>query len=110
MRLPKPGDNFPQSDIAYPMAEGVVHFLEMIQVQHKHAHLASGAAGLSQGLIEAVFQQAAVRQIRQLIMIGEVSASLDLVFQQGENHAHGDQILGDVPHLGFNLYGGRKDL
>ena len=59
-----------QQKIACNMAEGVVKFFEMIQVQIQDGHRFAIALGASSGLLEAVRQQLAIWQSREQVVVG----------------------------------------
>ncbi len=58
------------------MTKGVIHFLEVVEVEQQHRYFTSHAAGMSQGLIQTVIQQPAIRQAGEFVVIGEIVAAL----------------------------------
>ena len=80
----------------------------MVEIQLKYGHFVAGALGVNQGLLKAVFQKPAVRQSGQCVVIGQMFAGGDLIFQQGENHSDCHQVLRNVPHFGVDFEGRGK--
>ncbi|PMQ09809.1 hypothetical protein JaAD80_25430 [Janthinobacterium sp. AD80] len=59
-----------QQDVALVVAEGIVDFLEVVEVDEQDGHAAGIAAPLRQRLAQPLVEHAAVRQLRQGIKIG----------------------------------------
>ena len=88
------------------MAEGVVDILEAVEIDDKKSCLALCAAGAFEGGGEPVFEEAAVGQASKFVVQSQVLVVLDLVFEQQQDHADGDDVLGQVPDLTLKMQGG----
>src|SRR5579863_1563977 len=62
-----------QQIVACPVSQGVVDELEPIEIDYQQGELVPLARGLSNGLIDAVFQQQAVRQPGKRVVRGEMA-------------------------------------
>src|SRR3954464_8845840 len=72
-RLPhQPLRDFLQQQVADGMAERVVDRLEAVEVDEHHGDLLAIALAMRERLAQAIFQQPAVRQSGQRIVVGEV--------------------------------------
>jgi hypothetical protein len=64
--------HLPQQLVADVVAERVVDVLEVVEVDEEHRDLALGALRVGDGMREAVLQQRAVRQPREVVVVGQV--------------------------------------
>jgi hypothetical protein len=57
------------------MPENVVHLLEPVEVEAEHRGRVAVAAGVHQGLVQALGQEDAVGEVRQRVVQGEVAGT-----------------------------------
>ena len=85
------------------MPQGVVDLLEVIQIDEQQSGLRSGAAGALERAGQPVLEETAVGQSGQFVVQSQIFVVLDLVFKKQQNHAHGNDIFGQVPDLAFDM-------
>jgi hypothetical protein len=105
----RPSATLLEEQVAGVVAEGVVDFLEAVEVDDQHGGLGGVAAGQVDGGGKAVLKEAAVGQRGEGVMQGEVLVVLDLVFEKEQDHAHRDHVLGQVPDLVFEFVPGGRN-
>ena len=71
--------NSPQELVPLAVAEGVVHCLEVVEVDEEHGQVGAGTGAASQGVIEPVLKERLVGEPGQRVMKGPVG---ELVFQE----------------------------
>ena len=80
------------------MAQGIVDYLETVQVQEQYRHGPVVPTRPGNGLIEPIEEQHAIRQARQYVMMGEILKVLLYLHAFGDVLARGDE-LDDFPVL-----------
>ena len=94
--------------VADVMPDGVVDLLEMIQIDQEQSGLRPCAPGALKCAGQAVLKETAVGQSGQFVMQSQVLVVLDLIFKKQQNHAHGNDILGQIPDLALEMEVGGK--
>ena len=93
--------------VAGVMACGVVHQLEVVQVDQKQSDMRSGAARALDGADQSILKEAAVGQAGQFVMQGQVFVVLELILKKKHDHAHCDDVLGQIPDFAFEMEVGK---
>ena len=88
------------------MAQGVIDALEAVQVHEQHRHDILLATGAGQRLLNAVLQQGAVGQPREIVPAG-LAVELTLVGDVGQRHRHTVRELDGERHL-IGVHGARE--
>ncbi|MNE16874.1 hypothetical protein D3C80_1098330 [compost metagenome] len=89
------GDAFEQQ-VADRMAKAVVDVLETVEVEKQHGSLTFGALGTSEGRLQAVFEQRAVGQASERVVVSLVVEFRLGMFEAGNIGEHRDKV-GDGP-------------
>ena len=90
------------------MARGIVHLLKVIQVDEEQSDVRAGAARALDGAGQAILKEAPVGQAGQFVMQRQVPVVFDLVLKQKHDHAHGHNVLGQIPDLVFEAEIGKE--
>ncbi len=85
--------------VARRVPEGVVHLLEPVEVDEEHADRLAISPGSHELLVDAVLEQAPVRQTGQRVVPCEVR---DLLQQSGVLH-RGHRVVGETDQPGLQL-------
>ena len=89
------GDAFEQQ-VADRVSEAVVDVFEAVQVQKQHGAQASGLFAVQQGGLQAVFEQGAVGQAGEGVVVGLVVQACLSVLEAGDVGEHGDEMGDEV--------------
>src|ERR1700761_4008638 len=86
----------------------IVDLFEMIEINLHQGYRIAGAASTLQGGPQPVLKEPAIGQRGQIVMQGKVARALDLLFQEQQEHADGNDIFGQVPDFAFDAEVGYK--
>jgi len=96
------GGHFLQQAVPEGVAERVVDLLELVEVEHRDGDLPARALRLGQRHAEAVVEEIAVRQSRQVVVVGHVEDRFLRAFDVRDVVEQSDrplELLADVEHL-----------
>ena len=85
--------------IAGGVAEGVIHQLEAIEVEHDEAGAAAAARALEKRLRKPIVKEPAIWQAGEVIVQREIAIAGDLIFKHDHEHADGDEKLLQIPDV-----------
>ena len=69
----QPAAHLDQQFVTCPMSEGVVHELEVIEIEKQDRHRCGLVVLFSQGVLDTIVEQVPVGQVRQAIVEGPVT-------------------------------------
>ena len=89
--------------VAGVVAEGVVDFLEAVEVEQEEGERAVGAAGALEAWVRRSSKRRRLGEAGELVVEGEPLVAGDLLLEHDEDHADGDEGLLHVPDVGGDV-------
>src|ERR1700730_11726667 len=89
--------DLPEELVADVVAVGIVDDLEAVQIDHEEGGAGVVDLGLLNGGGEAILKKALVGKAREVIVEGVPLVGRDLLFEQNQEHANGDEKFLQVP-------------